>query len=325
MLRPRAVLVPAFFAIAAALSAQTVISTHSGILYFFEGTVFLGGDRLEQKFGRFPDIGEGRELRTEYGRAEVLLTPGVFLRLGDNSAIRMISEQLADTRVELVSGSAIVEVNQQAPDTSVTLMFKQWKVRVPESSVYRLDADPAQLRVYKGQAQVSTDAKADPVTVKDGENLPLASVLVAEQSLAPGDSFKTWAMNRSQAVSADNAIASEIVDDPSQMDSAGMAMGGFTYFPLTGVPSLGISNPYGVSFWSPYQPALNSLYFPSYMYTPLYLGWPSTIMVYPRPGLPIRIGTGGVRSPGLFTPRAPIGAPRPIPRPMPAPHVVGRH
>lgn len=57
-------------------SAQSVVSTHSGLVYFFVGSAFLGNEPLEQKFGRFPDIGEGGELRTTAGRAEVLLTPG---------------------------------------------------------------------------------------------------------------------------------------------------------------------------------------------------------------------------------------------------------
>jgi len=62
-------------------SGQSVVSTRSGVVYFFVGSTFLGDEPLEQKFGRFPDIGEGRVLRTALGRAEVLLTPGVFLRL----------------------------------------------------------------------------------------------------------------------------------------------------------------------------------------------------------------------------------------------------
>ena len=52
-------------------SAQSVVSTHSGVLYFFEGSVFIGDERVEQRLGRFPEIGEGHELRTELGPAEV--------------------------------------------------------------------------------------------------------------------------------------------------------------------------------------------------------------------------------------------------------------
>jgi len=297
--------------------AQTVVSTHSGVLYFFEGSVFLAGDRVEQKFGRFPDIGEGRELKTEQGRAEVLLTPGVCLRLSDQSAIRLVSERLEDTRVELLHGSAILEVNQTAPGTAAVLIYKQWEVRAPHQGVYRIDSDPPRLSVYRGDATVSTREKAEAVAVNDGETLPLAAVLVPDRSTTPGiDSFKAWAMNRSQAVSSDNAVAGEILDDPNQMDSLNSTLGGFTYFPPTGAPSLGIGNPYGVSFWSPYQPMLNSAYVPAY-FGPLYPGWPIITPLYVRPGaLPTRIGIG--LRPGTM-PQLPVMSPRPSPRPIPRP------
>jgi hypothetical protein len=330
MVRPRAsvfvlsLLTAAVFSV----SGQTVVSTHSGILYFFEGSVYLGGQRLEQKFGKFPDIGEGRELRTEQGRAEVLLTPGVVLRVGDQTSIRMVSERLDDTRVELLSGSAIMEVNENtAPKTAVTLIYKQWQVHAPQRGVYRIDSNPANLRVYRGQAEVLADGKPDKTLVKDGEALPLAPVLVPEQtstSTLEPDNFKSWAMNRSQEVSADNAIAEEIRDDPAQMDPLDPALSGFTYFPMTGVPSLGIINPYGVSFWSPYQAALSSMYFSPYMYG-LYPGWPSSFMIY-RPTIqpwhgigmmPLRPGISTVprvpvtTRPGLTT-RPAVVAPRPV-------------
>jgi hypothetical protein len=116
------------------------------------------------------------------------------------------------------------------------------------------------------------------------------------------------------------------------MDSSGMSLGGFNYFPITGVPSLGISNPYGVSFWSPYQASLNSLYFPSYLYGPYYTGWPTQILIYPRPAIyPLRIGTGigstGLRpGVGILTPRPPLVTPRPaVVRPLAPARVVGRH
>ena len=41
--------------------------------------------------------------------AEILLTPGVFLRVAENSSIKMISSRLIDTRVDLLSGSILIE------------------------------------------------------------------------------------------------------------------------------------------------------------------------------------------------------------------------
>src|SRR5579863_3505776 len=228
---------------------QSIVSTHSGVVYFFEGSAFIGDQRLEQKFGKFPDIGEGRELRTEDGRAEVLLTPGVFLRMNEHSAIRMVSSDLADTRVELLAGSAILDSNDPPPDTSVTLIRQNWQIRSPGPGVYRVDCDPAQLRVYKGEAKVSTQGNATPVTVREREILPLSAVLVPEQSaVAADDAFKGWVIGRSQDISSDNATAAGIVDDPSMVDSSGATLGSLSYFPLTGIPGIAVTSPYGLSF-----------------------------------------------------------------------------
>ena len=99
---------------AVCVSAQAVISTHSGVVHYFEGAVFLSGQPLEARLGRFASMADGAELRTVQGRAEVLLTPGVLLRLDQNGSIRMLSNSLADTRVELLSGSAMVLVGREA-------------------------------------------------------------------------------------------------------------------------------------------------------------------------------------------------------------------
>jgi hypothetical protein len=316
------------FAVGFPAAGQSVVSTHSGVIYFFVGSVFLGDQRLEQKFGRFPDIGEGRELRTTLGRAEILLTPGVFLRLDENSSIRMVSSRFSDTQVELLGGSAILEVTETVPDTAVKLIYQNWQMRVPQKGVCRIDTEPPQIHAYKGEVEVEVaiDGKRAPVAVREGEVLPLAAVLVAEPSTNIGnDDFKYWAMSRSQAISADNTIAAGIVDDPSQIDSSGLASGGYSYFPSMSIPSLDIGNPYGLSFWSPFQSTLNSIYFPSYLYAPLYARWPSGRWAYPgRPLFPTPIGA---HPPRTGPPRILVPNPHPAPPPSPHPpvHAIGHH
>ena len=278
MLRPRA-----FFPLLSTLAfvtfpvlSQSVVSTRSGMLYFFVGSVFLGDDRLEQKFGRFPDIGEGRELRTTLGRAEVLLTPGSLPSPRREQLHPPALERFSDTQVELLGGSAILEVTETVPDTAVKLIYKNWHMRVPQKGVYRIDTEPPQIRAYGARSKLPPMAKRKRRQYGRRRGSPLAAVLVAEPSTTFGnDDFKNWAMSRSQAISADNTIAAGIVDDPGQMDSSGLALGGYSYFPLTGIPSLDVGNPYGLSFWSPFQSTLSSIYFPSYQYGSLYLGWPS--------------------------------------------------
>jgi hypothetical protein len=330
--------------------AQTVISARSGVIHFFEGKVYLNDEPLESRFGKFPTVAPGAELRTEQGYAEVLLTPGVFLRLGEKSAVRMIGNDLTDTRLELMAGSAIVDSVEPGSGTSVTLIFRDWKIHPLEKGAYRLDSEPPRLWVDEGKAQVSrvTDAGADAaVSVSQGKVLPFAAVLVPDEANdEPADKLSEWSAGRGESIAADNAIAAQISDDPSTIEN-NLALGPdvFTYFPLLGVtpryPDL--SGQYGSSFTT-YQPGFNSIYLPGYAYRPYILGVPiigfrhspypyTGIGVYPyrRPGIGVVPGIGiplrgGTRIPGLTLPPAPIPmAPRPpVPHGGGLPHGGGR-
>ncbi|MEI9976848.1 MAG: hypothetical protein WDO73_35240 [Ignavibacteriota bacterium] len=258
---------------------QAVISTRSGVVHFFEGAVSVAGRPLESHFGKFTTIPEGAELRTGQGRAEVLLTPGVILRVGENSAIRMASTALADTRVELVAGSAVVESAELTTGTSATLAYKNWSVHQEHQGSYRVDADPPRLQVRAGSVEVVANGEQVPVMVAQGMELPLTEVLAPTATAPePPDSLNDWAEGRSQSISADNAIAADI-QDPANISGTPLGTDAFTYFPMLGYPSLNSSlssypGLYGSTPGTLYQPGFNSLYLPGYTYRPLYLGLP---------------------------------------------------
>ena len=299
----------AAMALALPANAQSVISTHSGVIHFFEGAVYLGDQPLESHLGKFPSVPQGGELRTAEGRAEVLLTPGVFLRMGDRTAIRMVSNDLADTRVELQTGSAIVDSGEPNADTSVSLIYKKWRVHFLRKGVYRIDSDPPCLWVRQGEAEVFADAGGQPLSVEHGMSLPLAAVLVPERSIEElGDPLNDWADGRGQSIAADNAITAQIDEDPPSQTTG---LDSFTYFPSLGMSSLGM-DPYGLySSYVPYQPGFNSIYLPGYTYAPLMLGLVGRGLGIYVPRLPWRTGI----SPGVGTviriPRAP--GPYPVP------------
>jgi len=322
----------AAIALALPVNAQSVISTHSGLIHFFEGAVYLGDRPLESHLGRYPSVPQGAELRTEEGRAEVLLTPGVFLRIGDHSSIRMVANDLADTQVQLQSGSAIVDSGEPNSGTSVTLIYKDWKVHFVQKGVYRINADPPSLWVRQGKAEVFTGPSGEPVSVDRGMTLPFAQVLVPElPERLPNDALNDWANGRSQSISADNAITAQIDEDPA---SVAPGYDGFTYFPLLGLPYTGV--PYtGVASsspvynpYSPYQSGFNSIYLPGYTYQPLVLGLamrglrtyvPSPLRIGGvSPGIGVSRGIGVSPGIGLYSPIPRVPAPHvPMPRPMP--------
>src|SRR6185437_1451860 len=117
-----------------------------------EGQVELNGSAVNQKFGEFGTVKNGETLAAQDGRAEVLLTPGVFLRIADHSSFRMISNRLDDTRVELLTGSAIVEVGDLLDHNSITIVSDGANIALEKKGLYRIDADPGRVRVYDGEA-----------------------------------------------------------------------------------------------------------------------------------------------------------------------------
>jgi hypothetical protein len=299
--------------LALSASAQSVISTHSGVIYFSEGAVYVGDQPLERYPGKFPSVPQGAELRTADGRAEVLLTPGVFLRMGERSAIRMVANDLADTQVELQAGSAIVDAGEPNSGTSVTLIYKDWRVHFVQKGSYRIDSDPPRLRVRAGEAEVFAARAAQPISVEAGMSLPFASVLVPERSIGePGDALSDWSSGRSESISADDTITAQIDEDPA---SGTLGTDGLTYFPFLGVSSLGLGSSSMYSSYTPYQPGFNSVYLPGYTYLPLLLGFGGRRLQTYGPLLPGRVGfsTGGGITP---FPRAPIVR-TPVARPAP--------
>ncbi len=248
-----------------AVLGQSVISAHSGVLHVSEGAVFLDGKEVNQKYGTFPDIKENSKLSTEAGRAEILLTPGVFLRVGDQSAVRMVTNRLIDTRVEFLGGKVIVESDSPMKDNAVTIVYKDFQVHVRKAGVFEMQTSPEELKVYHGEAEV--EANGETTVVRAGRLLPFGRALVSEKFDAKdGDDLARWSMQRSQNLAVANVSAAKSLRDSG---STWGGSGGWYYNPFysmyTYVPGMGTYwSPYGYGFWSPYT--VYSVYRPAIAY-----------------------------------------------------------
>src|SRR6202012_200355 len=128
-----------------------------------EGDLSIDGTPAQSKTGRFSEIKEQSVLCTAQGRAEVLLTPGVFLRVGENSAIKMLDNRLVSTRVAILSGTVIVESDDpktSVRDSPVTLIYRDYVIRLVKRGLVEISSNPAQLKVYKGEAVVDVTTAA---------------------------------------------------------------------------------------------------------------------------------------------------------------------
>ena len=193
--------------------AQPVISAKSGLISYVEGKVYLNDQIVEPSPTHFPNVEENALVRTAEGRAEVLLTPGVVLRLGENSSFKMLTNRLIDTRLELLTGSAVVEADEIAKDTNVTLVCKDGTVVLGKKGLYRFDTAPARLKVFEGLA--SAQVSGENVEVAGGKMLGLGGTIASVEKFdkEDTDSLDNWSQRRGEMVAMANISAAKQVYD----------------------------------------------------------------------------------------------------------------
>ena len=257
----------------AALAQSAVISARSGLIHYVEGQVYVGDQLVETKFGVFPEVKENQQLRTEEGRAEVLLTPGVFLRLGENSSFRMITNRLVDTRLEFVSGATVVEAEDIGKDNSVTVAYRDATVHPIKKGVYRFDSAAGELRVYDGLAEVTAGDRT--VAVKEGQSIALDTLAVHRFDKTVTDALNRWSERRAGYVSMANVAAANTLRT-SLFSGGNPFLSGWYWNSFLGmysfVPGVGgmFYGAYGNPFFSPFD--VDMAFMPGFFYYPGYYG-----------------------------------------------------
>ena len=185
------------------LSAQKVVSARAGLLTYLQGSVCIDGKPVVLKTARFPQMKDGETLSTGpgRGRVEVLLAPGIVLRLAEDAQIRMDNTDLSDTRVTLQQGEALIEVVRLAEDNRVQVAVGETVTELTRAGLYRIGESQnaplrAKLRVYGGEALVRSGLKT--ADAKRGMAVSLdADLAVSRFERKQTDSFHAWAARRS--------------------------------------------------------------------------------------------------------------------------------
>ncbi len=249
-----------FCALAASALGQSLISAKSGLIHYTEGDVLLAGKPVELKTSVFQTMKPGETLATEEGRAEVLLGPGVFLRMSDHTQVKMINSEITDSRIELKEGSVIIEAADSVKTNRALVLVGGQEISINKDGVYSIQAGPqGSVRVWSGELAVGS------TLLKGGRVMMLADGKVEKFDKEQTDSLYRWASRRAGYVAMANMSAARTV----QMDSPrGWTTGGWyynTFFNMfTYIPGHGAWNsPFGYRFWSPgavlavYQPVFS--------------------------------------------------------------------
>jgi len=257
------------FAAALLLSAQGLGNVgRPGMVNYVEGQVALNGRTLGRQAIGSAEVQPGQVLETHDGRAEMLLTPGVFLRLGNNSSVKMVSPSLTDTRVELLSGQAMVEADQVAKENHLDVMDAGASSVIEKPGLYEFRANQPMVAVYDGKVQVEQDDHTKDVgkdhQVLLGENNPkLKDQHFDAKTAEMNDPLYNWSKLRSEYVAEANASTAQtiVVADPGWWYGTGWYWNpwfdSWAFMPGAGF----LYSPFGWGFYSPAYWAYAGPYF----------------------------------------------------------------
>lgn len=234
--------------------ASTTRTAVPGTLNYVEGQVTLNGRRMEAKSVGSAVLAPKQILDTHDGKAEVLLTPGVFVRLGDNSQLQMLSPDLTNTRVRLTNGSAMLEVDELFKQNNLAISEGDTTTRIDQEGLYDFNANHAMVGVLKGKATVYESDNQ--VTLRKGHELmfadgqPLKAQKLDEKALEASSLYR-WSELRSEYEAQANVNATRTV-----LADGGWYGPGWYWAPYWGlysfIPPIGmLYSPFGWGFYSP--------------------------------------------------------------------------
>jgi hypothetical protein len=224
------------------LLMQYVISTKAGLVNHVQGAANVTSQQLVQA---------GQAIRTGLnGFVEVLLTPGSFLRVGENSEVVLDGVELTDVAVRIVSGSAIVEAAEMKKETPIRVTTGNLRTELVETGIYRFSDGKA--TVLDGKLQTA-DSK---IPYKKGWQVFYQDAYRAVKlTKIETTSLDVFSQNRSALIARVNASAYNSLVGTNAWSSFNIwlfspVFGAFTYIPGTRYRS-----PYGYRYYGAYETA----------------------------------------------------------------------
>jgi hypothetical protein len=178
-----------------------------GTINYVEGSALVAGEPVTQKSVGTLALDPGQVLSTQQGKAEVLLTPGIYLRLDGNSSVKMVSPDLTFTQLDLEKGRATVEVDEIHPQNDVQIVDGGVPTKLLKSGLYEFNANNDVASVFSGKA-VAHESANKWIVIKGDHQLALDGSGQKPHSFdksASEDELYNWSNLRSEYLSEANS------------------------------------------------------------------------------------------------------------------------
>jgi len=177
------------------LLMQYMVSAKAGLVNYVDGQVNV---RLHEQITAGAPIETGLQ-----SHVELLLNPGSFLRIGEDSQVVLDSVELSNIAVRIVKGAALIEASD---------IDKQIPIRVTTGNLQVLIVSPGTYRFSDGTALVlegklrtadkSTSIKKGHQITSFGDSYTVSNIVAR-----PTGELDLWSSQRSAALAKANALA----------------------------------------------------------------------------------------------------------------------
>ncbi len=197
--------------------------TKGGTVNVLWGEVTVGRDNGDVQLRPKQHLANGEQVKTgATGRTEILLNPGYYLRLSENTRADFLDLSRENLKIKLSNGSAIFEVLEisdlsrtfgpsvplellSAIYPSITIATPQAEIVIVSGGVYRLDVGTngiTNFKVTKGLAFVAGHR------LKSGTEITLdaGSSTLAKFDKESGDDFDNWSRERAAQLIDSNKL-----------------------------------------------------------------------------------------------------------------------
>jgi hypothetical protein len=273
-----------------------IISAKAGGINVVAGSVMVKRDGQESQLLTSNDNLVSNDVVTTArgGRIEILLNPGSYVRLAENSEFVLVDNSLDNLLIRLNRGSAIIEATgARGIDLRIPVVTDQQRVTIRQGGIYRFDvsAGVTKVLIRKGRVELGEDPSK---VVKSGHKLIFTGVTTDTAKLAGDekDEFDEWSKTRGETLArANGRLSTRSINEFRSLAS------------LNEPSSLGQR---GLWAWSPFANC--------YTFLPFYDGWTS-----PYGGYYSLLGNYPFFFPVTSRPQQPgqpVGVPRLPPQPV---------
>lgn len=227
-----------------------VVSARSGVVSIIDGDVtFKRGKSDWEPLIEGDELRSGDVVRTaETGRVEILLNPGTYLRVAENSEFAFPDLATFRLTLSLLKGSAILEAS--VIDVSIKLTTPQYMFTITRDGLYRFNTTAdgrSEMMIRKGRVTVAG------AEIKEGKKVVIEHAPPAIQAFdkKAEDDFDVWSKSRAKTLIASNKqLSNRRMKNSLRTGFLGNTWiydpwsRSYTFLPGGG----GLSSPYGFSY-----------------------------------------------------------------------------